>query len=373
MATKKYNINSRNIYETKVWDGTYDSSGKKHRVRITSKKSSRDLENKVNEFKEQIKNQTFAIPTDYTFTEYANHWLEVKKCAKEKNTQKMYRNIIDTHLSFLSEIKLSDIKNSHFQKAVNNQIDHPRTCQQIFVTFKQIIRMASTDGYLSENDVKNIFTDISLPKYRKPEKRPLNDIEKDAFKKVVLSDRDRAFLNIIYYCGLRKGEALALSIFDFDFDKNYVSINKDVIFVNNNPEIKRIPKSEYGIRKVPLTKEATNYFKDYISSINTTNLFTSTNTYLMTKSAYDKMWTKIVKEMNYCVGGTNAFPKITGLTAHVFRHNFCTNLCYQIPTVSIKKIAEILGDTEKMVIDIYNHIMEEKENVSDAIENALAI
>lgn len=63
--------------------------------------------------------------------------------------------------------------------------------------------------------------------------------------------------------------------------------------------------------------------------------------------------------------------EITGLTAHVFRHNYCTNLCYQIPTISIKKIATLLGDTDKMVMEVYNHIIMEKEDASIAVNNAM--
>ena len=59
--------------------------------------------------------------------------------------------------------------------------------------------------------------------------------------------------------------------------------------------------------------------------------------------------------------------KIPGLTAHVFRHNFCTQLCYQIPKISIKKIAALMGDTEKVVMEVYNHILEEKEEVTDVM------
>ena len=63
--------------------------------------------------------------------------------------------------------------------------------------------------------------------------------------------------------------------------------------------------------------------------------------------------------------------QISGLTAHVFRHNYYANLCYQIPTVSIKRIAQLLGDTEKMVLDVYNHIILEKEDASKAVNNAM--
>ena len=64
--------------------------------------------------------------------------------------------------------------------------------------------------------------------------------------------------------------------------------------------------------------------------------------------------------------------RIRELTAHSFRHNYCSSLCYQIPTISIKRIAQLMGDTEAVVMKVYNHIILEKENASNAVENALA-
>ena len=77
--------------------------------------------------------------------------------------------------------------------------------------------------------------------------------------------------------------------------------------------------------------------------------------------------------MNHAAGGTEMFPVITDLTAHIFRHNYCSNLCYKVPEISIKKIAQLMGDTEKVVIDVYNHIIDEKEDVSEVVESALAM
>ena len=78
------------------------------------------------------------------------------------------------------------------------------------------------------------------------------------------------------------------------------------------------------------------------------------------------MWERIIKGMQ------NASDEpIVGLTAHIFRHNYCSNLCYQIPRISIKKIAELLGDSEKMVLDVYNHIVLEKEDAAGAVADAL--
>lgn len=71
----------------------------------------------------------------------------------------------------------------------------------------------------------------------------------------------------------------------------------------------------------------------------------------LTKSAYIKMWERVLREMQ-----VHFTEPIIGLTPpHVFRHNYCASLCYKIPEISIPKIAELMGDSEKMVIEVYNH------------------
>ena len=58
MPKTKYTYNpERKEWYTLVYDGTLTPSGAKHRKRITSKKSSRDLENKVAAFKAELQNK----------------------------------------------------------------------------------------------------------------------------------------------------------------------------------------------------------------------------------------------------------------------------------------------------------------------------
>lgn len=134
-----------------------------------------------------------------------------------------------------------------------------------------------------------------------------------------------------------------------------------------------MPKSDHGFRSVPIPDTTAAFLKEYISTLPGTYLFTCRDGSNMTHSAYVKMWASIVKKINYAAGGTDTFPVVSGLTAHIFRHNYCTNLCYQVPAISIKKIAQLMGDTEKMVLDVYNHIMEEKEDAAAVVNDVLAI
>ena len=71
---------------------------------------------------------------------------------------------------------------------------------------------------------------------------------------------------LIYYCGLRKGEALALSRFDFILGtESAISITKTLIFIKNDSQIKDMPKTDNGIRKVPLPTAAAQYLSICLS------------------------------------------------------------------------------------------------------------
>ena len=146
-----------------------------------------------------------------------------------------------------------------------------------------------------------------------------------------------------------------------------LKVQRAVFFDGNNPGIKD-PKTENGYREIPMPEYLVEFLRHYKAD---GYLIQKMAGGLMTKSAYDKMWESIVRKMNLAAGGTEHVRVITGLTAHVFRHNYCTQLCYQIPKISIKKIAQLLGDTEKMVMEVYNHIIEDQENPTEAIENAI--
>lgn len=379
MAKAKYKRGTDGYYRTKAWDGTFNADGTKHRINLKSDKSSRDLENQVNELKNKIKTGQSKTPSDYFFQEYARHWLDVKKGVREKNTRGMYDNIVEKHFDFLADVRLCDIRHSHFDQAIANASDKPRTCQIIYITFCQVMRMAVSDHFITKDEYEQICGDVNLPKYHRVEKRPLNEVEKialkDCFSSSVFTPRETAFLMLIYYCGLRKGETLALTRFDFKFTNtgDSVSITKSLIFDKNNPELKSYPKTDRGLRTVPLPAPAAKYLKDYITTIPGSNLFFCSTSSMITKSSYDKMWKSIIRKLNTAAGGTPAFPLVDDLTAHIFRHNYCTQLCYKVPDISIKKIAQLMGDTIAVVLKVYNHIVEEKENVSDAVSDALAM
>ena len=110
MAKAKYTRGKDGFFRTKIWDGTYNVDGSKHRVILSSKKSSADLEKKVNDLKAKVKNGEVVQQTEKMFITYAREWKTTYKDIREGNTARMYDNIIEKHLIALDKVKLSDIQ-----------------------------------------------------------------------------------------------------------------------------------------------------------------------------------------------------------------------------------------------------------------------
>lgn len=355
MATKyKYN-EKRKEWSTLVYDGTLTPTGEKHRKRITSKKSSRDLENKVNAFKASLDSSVKA--SNITFGEYAKQWLELYASNKEIYTQLSYKSLV-RRMDDISDVRLCDLSRSHLQSVINLYSDRPRTCQLMKQVMKSIVESAVIDKYLSNCD--NMLK-LSLPKRVKKEKQPLTPVESEALLNCDLSEKERAFVTILYYTGVRRGEALALTASDFTGDS--ISINKAIVYNNSVPVLKPHPKSDNGVRVIPLSEEAQRILKPYVANC-TGVLFKGEKYAYMCTGELGTMWRHIEKKVNEYAG-----EKIH-ITPHQLRHNFCSLLCYQVPRISTKTIARLLGDTEAMVLKVYSHIMDDKEDVAGALESA---
>ena len=367
MATAKYRKGDDGYFTAHVWDGTY-INGKRHYKTIRSRKSSRDLENKVNQLKAEVEERKYVKKSNLTFIEYARSWKKVYKQQREGNTRNMYENVIEKHLIILNNIPLQDIDRIHLQMVLNNADGKKRTQQQILMTFKQIIRSAVTDQLYPANVAENIFQNIDPVKYTPAEKRPLTENERIAVFKASFNEQDKIFVYLIYGCGIRREEALALTIFDFDLKKKELTINKAHEFSSGKP-LQKEPKTKNGYRTLPIPWKIfqdVEAYINYLKSSGKTYLFTMRNGKPVTQSSYTKMWQRILRRMQEV-----ASEPIVGLTAHVFRHNYCTNLCYQIPKLSIKKIAQLMGDTEAVVLKVYNHIILEKEDAEAAVNDAM--
>ena len=142
------------------------------------------------------------------------------------------------------------------------------------------------------------------------------------------------------------------------------------------PVIKEGAKSDAGNRSIPIPESAVAFLRDFLKAVDTFYLFPGKNAETLSKTQYVKMWARIIKKMNDAV--TSDREKIIGaepisdLTAHIFRHNYCTMLYYS--GISQKKAVELMGHSDiKMIMEVYAHLDEKKEAVQEKLNTAIAL
>lgn len=354
----KYTQRADGRWSTRIWDGSY-VKGKKHYTTLYSTKSSKDLEKKVIDFETKRMIGGITVKSDTDVWAYSKKWLQTQKALRAGNTKTMYNNIIEVHLKDFEGCSWDSFTLSSIQGLFNERADKARTCQQMQLTLKQIGRAAEFDKLLPKGTTDDIFRHVVIPKYKAKEKTVLTDIDKSALQNAKFTPKERAFVFTLYFTGIRREEALALKKSDIS---EVLTINKAVAFDKNNPYIK-ITKSERGNRSVPVPAALSPILKEYMQEVKGDDLF------FMTKSMYRRFWESIQKKITAAGGNGD-------ITAHTFRHNYCTRLCYTSITehsITTKKIAELLGDTEKMVLEVYSHILNDLEKTEQSIDSALKL
>lgn len=355
-------------YYTQVCTGEYDDTGRPIRIPLYGK-SSRELEEKVDALKAQIKSGKYIVRRHDTFESYANRFVELYKSNKEYNTRRMYQDILGTYLiPEFGNFLLSEIKRTDIQALINANAEHPRTCQQIKIVLKQIMASALEDHLIQDTP----WHRIDMPKYNPPKRRALTPLEEQALNTAVLSPEDHLLVMLFFACGLRLEENIALQVQDIDLKTEEVIIHHVVVFKNNRAELKSVPKSPSGFRRVPIPAFLINEVRFYTmrvkkehSGASDAHLFTYKGE-LYSKSHFYDRWNLIVAALNRAVGTDEEPTPISGLTSRVFRYNYATILYYS--GISLKKAVELMGHAdEKMILRIYAQLDEQRENTKEKL------
>ncbi|MCT4544593.1 MAG: site-specific integrase [Vallitalea sp.] len=367
MPKAKYKKRKDGRYCANIQTG-YDEITGKRKFKTIYAYSIADLERKKADIIVKLEKGILVEDKGITVEQWANKWIDTYKTGKSYKTYQMYDNVIRNHINKeLGSIKVKDLKQIHIQKLINDRhaIGRTRLLEQIKITINQILESAIDNNLI----YKNVCRSIEMPSKIKKEKRALYDYEKSSLKKADLTLMQSSLVNILYYCGLRRGEVLGLTKNDIKNDK--IDINKTLVFEKNKGVIKPMPKSEAGIRKIPIPKELNAILTPYLNSINTLYLFTKKDGTIMTESSFRKLWTRIINKMNIANGGTDKLKTITGLTPHVFRHNYATFLYYA--GIKIKDAQYLLGHKSvDITLNIYTHLDKENNETIQKLDSYFA-
>ena len=321
-----------------------------------------ELEKKAFAAKQEYLQSHAAPGSDMSFGTFARQWLRTAKAHSAINTRAMYNNVIEKHLlPEIADLYFSEITQTDLQRIIDDNFHKPETCNKIKLTLRQIYA-AALDNEIDVRRGVNIKK-LVTPQKPKNEKRALTDREKDALFSADLDERQRAFVLLLYYCGLRREECLALDVSALDFKRRLVHVRQALVFDVNAPKIERT-KNAYSVRSVPIPAPFLPVLKAYTADKRGL-LFSMPNGDPITKSSFRCFWDNIKTAL------VNETPDAETLTPHIFRHNYATMLYYS--DISPKKAAELMGHADTTMINrIYAHLDEMKENAAEKLDRIFA-
>lgn len=197
MARAKYKKRSDGRYLVQIQTG-FDENGKQKFKNIYAK-TIPELEKKINTFKYNLNRGIVVDDQNLTFKEWANNWLDTYKTNVTTRTRKRYKSIIDIQLKSLHNIKLSKLKTVNIQKTINELTTSVSLTIKIL---KQIIKQAM----INELIFKDLMLGVSFSTQEPKKRRQLNEQEREAIEKADFSAKERTFVYLCLYAGLRRGD-----------------------------------------------------------------------------------------------------------------------------------------------------------------------
>lgn len=222
-------------------------------------------------------------------------------------------------------------------QTINN---HKRSLKAIFYT-------AIEDDLIRKNpfnfDMEDVIENDTEPK------TALTDTQADMLLRFLQTDctyqKHYHAVIVLLNTGLRISELCGLTATDIDFENRYINIDHQLIFDGGRYRIEQ-PKTDSGIRKIPMNDSVSRALKDKIQSREnaqpitidgyTDFIFLNKKGLPMYGAAYSTDFANMVRKYN-----KHHKEKLPRISPHMLRHTFCTNLA--LKNMPPKALQYIMG------------------------------
>lgn len=338
-------------YQTSVVVG-YGERGRPIR-RYVYGRTVKETEEKAAEIRQQASHGV-VLKKDITIEELVNLWMALEKQPVVKT--QTYTNLCSQArklAKYLGDVKAKDLSAGHIYDMREKLLELEQV--DSYNKLLSMLRAALNFGIRNDYVIRNVT--LGLPRLKDPNKavkRSFTAFEKKAIEGADLDPQERLFVDLLRFSGIRRGEALALTIGDIDIDRHEVTISKNLVSSTNS--IEDTTKTAAGCRIIPLPRV----------------FFERNGSYLRSRQPYEPLWmSSVYKPLSSGTFWTRwnrisakIFPggAPDDFTPHLFRHNYASEL-YESGLMKndLKAAQYILGHVDtKTTMDVYTHFDKDK-------------
>lgn len=302
-------------------------------------------------------NEEVIYEKDITFAELKELYFEHKKRKNRISTIIGERGAL-TSFSKLDNLKINLIRKNTVEKIINKMDnDHlsTSTIRRNITAIKSVFKFALKEKLISNNPLAD------LENFTRPNemKKEMECWTYEEFIKFSNSFDDeklykyKVYFDFLYYMGTRKGEALALTWEDIDFENNKVRINKTITRRIGGVTI-GAPKTNNSYRVIQMPKiireEMQEFYRYSKQMYNFNNNF---YVFYGVKPISNELMFYYFKKQIQKAG-------VKKIRIHDLRHSHASFLINN--GANDKAIADRLGNTITMVREVYSHLFQETED-----------
>ncbi|MCM1371351.1 MAG: site-specific integrase [Clostridium sp.] len=296
---------------------------------------------------------------DITFKELYSAFYEYQKDKVKITTLLTYKNRIK-YISLLDNIKVKDFSLQHYElwrkKILEYNNISNKTRNYAYKLLKTIMNFGTKWYGLNFNNVYPKMSNFTNPNEIKKE---MEFWTYEEFTQFVSVEKDLMFKclwKILYFCGLRKGEARALTWKDIDFEEKLIKINKGISdHVNGKRYIITSPKTLASNRILPMPNELIEDLKKLKKQISQYKRF-NINWFIF--GGKHPIGDDIIRRRknNNCI-----LSNVKQIRIHDFRHS-CASLLIN-NGADITMVAKFLGHSKiDETLNTYSHMFKDKLN-----------
>lgn len=356
-------------YQFDLYLGIDPMTGKKKRTTRRGFKTQKDAKLALATLELEVENGELANSEKMTYQQVYDLWMEQYKNMVKESTLRETISIFNNHiLPVLGNLIITSIDVLHCQRIVNQWFKkRPKRFIRYRNYSSNVFHYAQSIKLITENPMTLVT--IPIVKTEIVEETPHNFYDRSTlldFLTRLKNSEPKAytFFHLLAYTGIRKGEALALSWRDVNFDQMKLTINKTIAVGLHGRIMIQTPKTKNSIRTLSLDQETIDILKDWrrqqqeeLKRINPINRSTISIDQMIFTNLYNEplqvtapsRWLRIFYRDN---------PELPKITTHGFRHTHCSLLfaC----GASIKEVQDRLGHADiQTTMNIYAHVTEE--------------
>lgn len=270
---------------------------------------------------------------------------------KQLKSHQLYRGILDNHIiPAFKDRRLYAITANDLRIVMNSMSSKSKSFVGYVKTILSgVFSLAYAQGIIDRDP------SVSLSKTCAPksERRALTDLESDAVLKVGFSHAEGLLLLLLYYTGLRVGEALGLQWRDIDFNTSVLSVDRDIDHKTKSIYTVKTPSS---VRNVPIPQPLLSVLITRRGIGEAHLIQTAEGNPYYSRSAYRNLWNRLMSAVK------KTYPEIECnqrnrpvITAHYLRHNYAYN------GIDVLTAQKILGHKDaKTTLSLYTHLSEKQ-------------